>query len=638
MQLWFWWAGLFFIVIGVLLLLVYWPLGIGLIILGVAILIVAWIMQERARVRWRALAELKSAVRNRIIEKAKEFAGITTIQNVVYPRVAPSHTRFVNILGVDKDGVQVVVGVDPLTTEIVKMVRLCPRKTDEATEVEISEEQAKSSCLEFLKSKALSLPENYVLEETKVASLGPWKRWRLVWRHVENEVKVLPDFIMMEVNATGEANIISYSRVHHSISVDLLPKLSSLEAEAKAKEFMKEIETLQLGESSLYVVYPNNFFRKQIWEWSEEQTLCWILKFSRDENHVIDIWVDAVTGEIHGGEMCHLHAPEVYGIDRPGETHMQSHLDNIWSPYFDIMKFDVSSFDWTNIDAGFTEATISTAMSNGRYFIVEGHGDVTATAEKMTIAYQGTADARAFTPDEVPINNLRFAFLDVCQSGEDGTGIDFKDTFISQGGDVFIGFDDYMCAWDYEDRLLHYLAQGLHLANAHNLADADVSPWYTIVITYNVNCLNKVRLAPLLITVNRSPAGILAREGTFTVTASINNREDVDHTVATNVRANLVLPAGFAITSGANPQDIGDVDWNSPKTAMWTVTAPATTGWYTLDVEVWSDNLGVAVDDPDDPYHKFEVGVVGYIYYFYYVFVGLVLRLFAKPDLRRIDE
>ena len=63
--------------------------------------------------------------------------------------------------------------------------------------------------------------------------------------------------------------------------------------------------------------------------------------------------------------MCHLHAPEVYGIDAPGDNHMQSHLDNIWSPYFDIMKFDVSSFDWTNTDAGFTEANMYFYLKGG---------------------------------------------------------------------------------------------------------------------------------------------------------------------------------------------------------------------------------------------------------------------------------
>jgi len=602
------------------------------IVIGVLLLILFFIfyifrkLKKKISVKWRALSELKPKVRERIIKRAKKFAGITTIQNVVYPRVASSHTHFVSILGIDKKSVQVVVGVDPITTEIVKMVRLCPRKTDEATEVEISEEQAKSRCLDFLKSKDLSLPQNFILDETKIVALGPWKRWRFVWRHVENEVRVIPDFIMMEVNATEEANIISYFKSYHIISVDLIPKLNSLEAEAKAKEIMKEIEGLRLADSSLSVVYPNNFFTKQIWEWSEKQALCWILKFSKDENHVINIWVDAITGEIHGGEICHLHTPEVYGIDAPGDTHMKSHLDNIWFPYLDMMKFDVSSFDWTNANAGFTEATITTAISNGRYFIVEGHGDLTATAEQMIIAYQGTADARALTPDEVPANDLRVVFLDVCQSGEDGTGLDFRNTFISQGGDVFIGFDDYMCAWGYEVRLLHYLAQGLPLANAHNLAEADVSPWYTIIITYNVACLNKVRFAPLLVTVNRSPSGIIRKGWTFTVTTSINNREDVDHTTATNVQANLILPAGFTITSGVNPQNIGNVNWNSPKTATWTVKAPDTSGSYTLDVEVWSDNLGVAVDDPDDPYHKFEVDVFGY----FWVIIELIHKFFFR--------
>lgn len=570
-------------------------------------------MERKEKVDWRALNWLNPELRSRVIQKAMEFSGITKIQNVTLSRVTSSHTRFINFFGVDDEGLQIVVGVDPITSEIVKMVKLCPRNIDDAKKVEISEDQARSRCIDFLKIRNIPLPKNYILEEARVAPVGPWKRWKFVWRHVENDVKVLSDFIIMEVNASEEAEILSFSKVYHNISVDLTPKLSLSEAEAKAKECMKEIKGLKLTDGNLAVVYPNNFFRKQVWEWSEEQALCWILKFSRDGKHVIDIWVSAVTGEIHGGELCHLHAPEVYGIDRPAENHMQSHLNNIWSPYFDIMKYDTSAFKWTNANAGFPEATITTAISDGRYFIVEGHGDVTATAEMMAIAYQGTADARALTPDEVPANNLRFAFLDVCQSGEDGTGSDFKDTFISQGGDVFIGFDDFMCAWNYEERLLYYLAQGIHLANAHSLAVADVSPWYKIVITYNVACLNKIRLAPLLVTVNRFPSGSINKLQNFTVAASINNREDVDHTVATNVQAKLILPTGFTIISGANPQNVGNADWNQPKTATWIVKAPNNNGTYTIDVEVTSDNLGVAVDDPDDPYHKFDVKVTGWL-------------------------
>ncbi len=121
-----------------------------------------------------------------------------------------------------------------------------------------------------------------------------------------------------------------------------------------------------------------------------------------------------------GGYLCHLHSPELYGIDAPGDTHMGSHIDNIWTPFFDMIKFDASASNYSNNAAGFPEGTVSNSIANGRYFIVEGHGDVTTTAEKMNIAYQGSADEQAFTPDEVPTNNLRFVFLDTCQSGHDG--------------------------------------------------------------------------------------------------------------------------------------------------------------------------------------------------------------------------
>jgi hypothetical protein len=92
------------------------------------------------------------------------------------------------------------------------------------------------------------------------------------------------------------------------------------------------------------------------------------------------------------------------------------------------------------------------------------------------------------------------------------------------------------------------------------------------------------------------------------------------------VHAQLVLPAGFAITSGANPQNVGTVNWNSPTTATWTVTGPTNTGLYELDVEVWSDNLGVAVDDPADPFHKFDVNVTSH----FHVFRGYLYELIRK--------
>jgi len=606
------WISIALILFGLLLLGPFPAFAAALMALGLLLLIVTLLAREPEDYRWRALAEFDRDRRDRIIGVAQKFGALVDVESVIYPRVAASHTRIVNVLGVDGDGERVVVGVEPSTAEVVKMVRLCPRKGEEATETVISRDEAESCCRSFLDAKGLSLPENYVADEARVVSLGPWKRWRFVWRHVKQGVRLLPDFVTMEVNASEDTSVISYSRVDHKFEVDLTPGVQLREAVDRAKKAMPELGDLELAKDTLAVTYPNRFFEDQTWKWSDSQALCWILEFQRDGKHTIDVWVDATTGEVVGGAICHLHSPEVFGIDAVGDAHMQSHLTNVWSPALELMKFDVSSLDWTNTAAGFTEATISNAIATGRYFVVEGHGDVTPTAEMMCIAYQGTADVQAFTPDEVPANNLRFVLLDTCQSGEDGTGLDFKDTFISQGADVFIGFDEYMCAWDYEERLLHYLSLGLHLANAHNLADSDVSPWYPIVITYDVACLNKVRLAPLLVTVSRSPAGDVAKGSSFTVTTSINNREDVDHTAAANVQAQLIVPASFSITSGANPQNVGTVNWDTPATASWTVTSPNSTGSYKLDVEVWSDNLGTAVDDPSDPFHKFDVGVVGH--------------------------
>lgn len=612
MKLWILLVGVACILGGALIVPINTFFGICLIIIGIIILAIALTLQEIERSEWKALSEIPPEMQNRMIRKAKEFAGLITIQNAIYPKVTTNHTRFVNILGIDKDGSQVLVGIDPDTIEIVKMFRLCPRKIEEATEVTISDEKAKSSCLKFLKTRNLSIPDGYELKEARTVALGPRRRWRFVWRHIENNVLVTPDFLMMEVNSTEAAEVISYSKVNHTISVDLASRLTHQEAEVRARGFMKNIKDYKLSESFLSVVYPNNFFNRQIWEWSERQVLCWILRFGKENHHILEVWIDAINGEIHGGQICHIPAPEVFGIDQSTQTHMQSHVNNIWNPYLSKMKFDVSSFDWTNAPSGIAENTISNAISNSRYFIVEGHGDVTPTAEKMAIAYEGTEDVMSFTPDEVPANNLRFVLLDTCMSGHNGSGLDFKDTFISQGADVFIGFDAYMCAWSYEDRLLYYLAQGFHLDNAHNLADAEVSPSYPITITFNTSCLNRIRLAPILVDVSQSPTSSIGTEDTFTVTASINNREDVDFTTATNVQAMLILPSGFTILSGANPQNVGSVNWNSVATALWTIRAPSLIGSYTLDVEVWSDNLGVAVTDPDDPYHKFTVDVSGH--------------------------
>lgn len=602
--------GVVLVLGGLILLPRNQPLGFLVIVLGLLLVILSLFLGVEDGGEWRALRDFDPNTQRKVLNQARETAGLISIQNVTYAKVAPSHTHAINVLGTDERGTQIMVGVDPVTFELIKMVRLCPRGVEEALEVEIAEDEAMAQCQRFLQTNRVTLPEDFVLDETGIASLGPWKRWRFIWRHYQNDVQILPDFIMLEVNAATNAEVISFAKVEHAVSVSLEPQLELQEAGKMASKALPELDGREPSEGRLAVVYPNNMFEKQNWEWVDEQALCWILKYFIEGRHFMDVWVDAVTGAIHGGVMCHTPATESYAIDSPSGIHMKAHLEKVWSPYLGAMNFYVSNFHISNTAAGFPESTIANSIANSRYFIVEGHGDVTETAEMMLIAYQGSQDQYRFTPDEVPPNILRLAFLDTCQSGEDGTGLDFKDTFISQGADVFIGFDAYMCAWDYEERLLYYSALGIHLANAHTLAYADLVVTYPIVITYDVSCLNRVRLAPLDVTVVKTPSGNLSLGDSLIINAIINNREDVDREAATNVHAELILPPGFTITSGANPQNIGTVSWLNPRIVTWHVTVPNTIGIYVLDINVWSDNLGVAVDDPDDPYRKFVVAVI----------------------------
>lgn len=101
---------------------------------------------------------------------------------------------------------------------------------------------------------------------------------------------------------------------------------------------------------------------------------------------------------------------------------------------------------------------------------------------------------------------------------------------------------------------------------------------------------------------------------TAVITATIKNWEKARKTTATNVKAELQLPSGFSIISGTNPQTTSLLHFNNYWTCQWTVHAPLFTfGTKTFDVIVWSDNLGVEVDDYDDPYHKVNVTFLGLV-------------------------
>jgi hypothetical protein len=190
-------------------------------------------------------------------------------------------------------------------------------------------------------------------------------------------------------------------------------------------------------------------------------------------------------------------------------------------------------------------------------------------------------------------------------SAHDGPGNDFKDVFISRGADVFHGYDGYINPDDYERALLRHLAEGSSLWNAHWNAVAEENPTFTIYISFGppLTCFNKLRLAPLLVDVNAPNSAFFSA----TISATVQNREDARHTTATNVKAQLIAPPNVFIV-GPVVKSTPALTWNNSWTAQWQVfTLFLSGGTKNFDVIVWSDNLGAAVDDFDNPYHKFSI-------------------------------
>lgn len=538
---------------------------------------------------------------------ATMFAGLKEVIDVRQPRVIYSHTQTFNVMGNDGKG-DILIGIDPSTGEVVKMVKQCPYPGIDTKDVVISGEQAVRKTQEFLSKRGLKrIPEGFLMEEPKLKTTWEKKHWEITWHHYVGDVqdvRILSDFIHLIVSAeTGE--IISYSKVHHDVEVPYQPKLSAKEGIEQARGVLGKgtLEnydpSMNVLKTTLQIVYPNNYFKDFVYHWSDRQALAWIVQFKEDEEPAIDVWIDALSGELLGGEIYERPVPELWGI--PDQTSDITSYPG-WEPALDIMQYDTSNTFLGDAN----ETDIVNSIANGEYFILQTHGSTTATAEYARIRHSGSIDQQRLTPEEIPQNNLRYALVSCCYSARDGTGQDFKDVFIDLGSDVFHGYVESMDPDHYENELLRYLAEGQSLWNAHRNAVADVNPWFTIVIEYGppLYCYNQLRLAPLLVYVSAtSPVW-----HTTTITATISNREDARHTTATNVMAELKLPSGFSIISGFNPQTTSALNWNNNWIVHWKVHAPfMTLGTRTFDVEVWSDNLGVEVDDFNNPYHKVDV-------------------------------
>jgi len=538
---------------------------------------------------------------------ATMFAGLKEVIDIRQPRVIYSHTQIFNVMGNDGKG-DILIGIDPSTGEVIKMVKQCPYPGIDTEDVKISGEQAVGSAQEFLSKRGLpQIPEGFLMEEPKLKTTWRKKHWEIIWHHYigdVQDVQILSSFISFIVSAeTGE--IVSYSKVHHDVQVPYQPELSADEGIEKARGVLGEgtlkdyDPSMKVLRTTLKIIYPNNYFKDFVYHWSDRQALAWIVQFKENEEPAIDVWIDALSGELLGGEIYERPVPELWGI--PDQTSDITSYPG-WEPALDIMQYDTSNTFLGDAN----ETDIVNSIANGEYFVLQTHGSTTTTAEYARICHSGSIDQQRLIPEEIPENNLRYALMSFCHSAHDGTGQDFKDVFIDLGSDVFHGYVESINPDHYERELLRYLAEGQNLWNAHWNAVADVNPWFTIVIEYGppLYCYNQLRLAPLLVGVSAtSPVW-----HTATITATISNREDARHTIATNVMAELKLPSGFSIISGFNPQTTSALNWNHNWIAYWKVHAPFMTfGTRTFDVEVWSDNLGVEVDDFSNPYHKVDV-------------------------------
>lgn len=549
------------------------------------------------------------------------FAGLKKVKAVRQAKVIASHTQTYNVMGNDGKG-DVLIGINPASGEVIKMVLQCPYPGVDTEKVVLSAEEALGRVGKYLKTKGLPpLPEGFVLTKPRLKSTWKMKHWEVTYRHFVGKAEVLSDFMSLLVNAeTGEINL--YSKVRHDVEVETEPKLSEQEAVDRAKQTLKTLAkgnfkaddaSIDVIKTMLKIVYPNDYFDDFKYHWNEDQALAWVVQLGEKNSPVIDIWIDAVSGKILGGEMYERPVPKLWGIPNQEED-----ITNIWQPALDIMQYNTSTSD-THLGYA-AETEVVNSIATGDYFILQTHGDTTSTAEYATIDDSGTIDERRLTPEEIPDNQLRYALVSCCKSAHDGSGQDFKDVFHDQGADVFQGYVEYINPDPYEQSLVRYLAEGQTLKNAHWNAYADTIPWFTIVFDYSDECWNRVRLAPLHVDVNAFSDGINA-----TITATVWNREDAHLTTATNVVAELIYPAGeVEITGGINPQFIPTLNYGNSWTFQWQVRALLLTyGTKVFDVIVHSDNLGVEVDDFYNPYHKVNI-ILGWF--------SLDLRRFLEID------
>ncbi len=334
-----------------------------------------------------------------VITKAIEFLGIDISDpNIIDPnhltlitevRVDSTHTDVYEIHAINDEDRKILLGVDPESYEVVKEVRFCPRHDNHGLARQVhNANDAIDVCLTYLSSNSLAEPGDAgfsLIDEVTLQQQGPEWYYQIRYQHVVDEVPVSTDFMLFEVDPNHMV-IRSYSKVYHDVTVSTEPNINmdTNNAEVLAREFLNNHTAhdpcmLSVAGPDLEIVYPNHYFDSLAWQWTDQQALIWNVRFEEaGGDAVVDVWVDAHTGQIQGGQSY-----ERPNVEKFATTNQHKDLniwDNDWGgrnwDHFPRMQYNDTEHRLGYNPPPGTKANVINAISNGtnHVWMLQTHG------------------------------------------------------------------------------------------------------------------------------------------------------------------------------------------------------------------------------------------------------------------------
>ncbi len=133
----------------------------------------------------------------------------------------------------------------------------------------------------------------------------------IIWDQQKDGVIVYDNFVAMGIDAhTG--NLVSIVKKLSDVSsVNTIPKITQDEAVSMAKSFLSSNYNLpdnsKLLRMNLEIRRPNDWATNRDTSLKGNFTLTWVVEFqdkTRSDDAIVRVWLDAVTGEVIGGETC----------------------------------------------------------------------------------------------------------------------------------------------------------------------------------------------------------------------------------------------------------------------------------------------------------------------------------------------